>query len=73
MEKCYLIQWPESQRCIRCEHGTFIMGEEDDIKVGDSAYLCFHDSHDILYRCPKKMNKTSQSSACDKFLNTNYE
>ena len=42
MEKCTLVQWPESQTCMQCEHGVFILsGEDDDSRIGSSAYLCF--------------------------------
>lgn len=57
MEKCYLIQWPESQMCIGCEHGTFVMGGEDDAKIGDSAYLCFYNNYDTPTICHKKRDE----------------
>ena len=38
-----LIHWPESQICIGCPHGQFVMGnaDEEDDRIGDSAYLCY--------------------------------
>ena len=41
MEKCTLVQWPQSQLCMECEHGEFVMGLDDGSEIGDSAYLCF--------------------------------
>lgn len=41
MKKCTLVQWPQSQLCMECEHGEFVMGTGDDDRIGDSAYLCF--------------------------------
>ena len=38
-DKVTLVKWPESQECMDCEHGCFIMS--DDERIGDSAYLCF--------------------------------
>jgi len=41
--KVTLNQWPDSQTCIGCPFGQFVMGadNEDDDKIGDSAYICF--------------------------------
>lgn len=33
--------WPESQKCMQCKHGSFIMG--DDPYIGSSAYSCDED------------------------------
>ena len=44
-KKVTLWHWPESQICIGCPNGCFVMGNEDesdgDDRIGDSAYLCF--------------------------------
>lgn len=38
-----LIKWAESQKCISCKHGEFVMGGENERnnRIGDSSYLCF--------------------------------
>lgn len=41
MKKCTLVSWPQSQLCIGCEHGEFVMGMGDDDGIGASAYLCY--------------------------------
>ena len=46
MEKVFLVHWPESQLCIACKHGAFVMSaleDDSDDLIGDSTYLCFAD------------------------------
>ena len=40
-KKCTLQSWPDSQNCIGCPNGTFVMGGENNTRIDDSAYLCF--------------------------------
>jgi len=35
--KVEIIQWPESQVCVGCKHGSLI---DDTEKYGSSAYIC---------------------------------
>lgn len=35
--KAEIIQWPDSQACVGCVHGSLILDTE---KFGSSAYIC---------------------------------
>lgn len=55
-----IVEWPESQYCMGCEHTSFVEGP----KFGDSTYVCFLNRHpfDIMIDVGTKEHEDFQCS-----------
>lgn len=61
MEKCYLIQWPDSKKCKECGYGASITNDEFDERIKFGARLCFYNSDERVTICYKEVHEITKS------------